>query len=369
MEWDIIEKLSKLSDEEILSIAATVPDFYRLFTAIRTIGQGNSGPMLVGTLIDSDNFDVIEHSVSRLKRCPYIQSAFECVLDPDKNRADFSFSIGRISAEAAVTLGNPVADWFGEAEFKGKDRVLRLITRWMDKKSLLYHSIYAIYFELDTSIREKAEIPGLFVRLQSGDKRPEWYETMSLAVLESLDIELTKEKRIFIKNYFTALAEATGYFHLGIMLSRDDFPIKFVAEYTELHKAKSILESLGFDMSRYINEIDWARLVELCDGFAGLSLDFIDKGGGANWIENRIGLEIQSSSKDDELIDWFIGMGCCSAEKGKILRDWKGKVPYRFADSGEEVVICREISHFKLVLRRDLPMQAKVYLEYYPYPL
>jgi hypothetical protein len=365
----IFEKLKRLQEEEVISIAATLPDLCSLFSAIRERNPKGRKPGLEGTLIDAGNLDAIAQSARHLRNCPYSLCAFECVLDPGLNNADFSFSLGRIVAEAAIRYGTPISDWLGGTENREKDRILRFLARWLDKKSLLYHSIYTIYLELDTSVKDRAGIPGIFVRLQSGNKRAEWYETISLAVLDSLGIEPTSGKRRFISDFYKSFVDDAEFHQLGVMFSRDDFPMKLIALGADQRSAKQILGSLGFDMSKYISDADWDMIAELSEGVVNLSLDFIDKGDNAEWARSRIGIELPSSANDNKLIDWLVGKGCCSVEKGEVLRNWKRDFPYFNSVSGKTITICQRTSHYKLVLQPDLPVKAKAYIGFFANPL
>jgi hypothetical protein len=123
--------------------------------------------------------------------------------------------------------------------------------------------------------------------------------------------------------------------------------------------AVNILRKYGIDIFECVSQDDWNKIVQFTSGNFSLSLDFTDK------IEQRVGIEIESSENDTKLLDWLVDKGCCSREKSKAVLYWNSEFSLRCsAESDQVITIERKISHFKLVLKPNLPVMAKVYLKY-----
>lgn len=346
-------------EKYILDRVDAYPDIYELFSAIKNEPSNGIESNLKDSLIDTDDMEAIDKAILGLKKCPYSLCALECTLDPDTYKTDFSLSLGRIMADAIICGARPVSEWIGNKDSCERERTLRFLDRWLDKRLLFYHSIYSVYLELDTSTGGNSSVPGIFVRLQSGNKREEWYETLSLAVLDSLDIELTRKKREFINNFYRNFVSAAEFFQLGIMFSRVDFPIKLVAIYIKPHEARRALGALGLDLSEYIGEDDWKDIETISKGYINVSLDFTDS------VGKRIGIEIESLKNDKDILEWVVKKGCCSIDKSKAVLNWTGGFSFVYPkDSGQEVSVEQKVSHYKLLLQPDSPMRAKVYLQY-----
>lgn len=326
------------------------PDIEQAFLSIREHFGKDIGPKLEGTLIPAENMDRIQKVVHGFHDIPYSRCGFECTLDPVSSKGDFSLSLTREQAELAIEKGFQVRTWLGDEESMARNRIEKFLVHWLDKKSLFYYCINTIYLEIDASNTDQSKMPGLFIRLYNGNGNAKWLETIALAVLDSLDIALTNEKRQFIEKYFRCFAGMSDLFHLGVMLTRENSPLKLVVMNIEADKASQALEAFGCEISGHMKDEDWDRLILLSSGVVNLSLDFTDK------VEKRVGIEIDAAESVDSLLQWLVEKGCCSEEKKQAVCNWAGR-------SGN-FTITRRISHFKLVIKPDNPMQAKCYLEY-----
>jgi len=329
-----------------------------LFAAVKESACRGIGPKLEGILIDAGDMDRIQQTVHHLRDIPYNECGVECTLTPMMNKGDFSFSIEKETAEAAIQQGRPVSQWLGYEESIEGSRLESFLIHWLDKESFLYYCTKAVFLEMDTSNKEKYRVPGVFVRLQHEKGNAKWYEMVTRAVLQSLAIVLTEQKRQFIESYFRRFSDISEYFLLGVMFSRDDSPLKLVGRYMNAPEAREAMKSFGCDILEYMEECDWEKIVEFSSGLINLSLDFTDK------IEPRLGFEIESSEKDESVLDWLIEKGCCDSEKRQAVCNWPGTTSLCSSSNlRKDLTLQYKISHFKVVVRPDTPMQAKVYLE------
>lgn len=346
-----------------MSAMTDSPGIFRLLSLLgdypdKSIGVKPSGDVAADPLVEISDIKAVISAVRGTGDFPFDLFGLECTLQPGVKKVDFSFSLTRGMAEKAIARGNPFLLWHDGNAPAWPERMKGFLMQWLDARSLLYHSMHTTYFELDTS-SDNAEIPGLFVRLQSSNKREEWYEIISLAVLYAAGIELTDGKREMIRNCCRYLASASEFFHLGIMFSRNDCPIKLVAMHIGADDIIKELRMLGIDLFECVSESDWESIVRFSSGKFGLSLDFTDR------LHKRIGIEIGHSDKDGAILDWMVEKGCCSTEKRDTVLDWEGEFTLPSPDTGSrEIVIRRIISHFKLVLQPGMPVLAKVYLGY-----
>lgn len=336
-----------------------LPGYFELLSWLENDPDKSIGYRTTDPLLDSSDINTVSRAVKCMRDFPYSLFGFECTLQPGVKKVDFAFSLTREMAEKVIAQGRPLPEWFGSNTSPGLERVKSFLMQWLDNRSLLYHSIYSVYLELDASSERDAGIPGMFARLQSGNRRKEWYETMSLAVLHSAGIELTRTRREMIKHYYECFTDVAEFFHLGIMFSRDNCPFKLASMYISAEDTVRILNMLGIDIFECVNEDEWGSIVRFTSGKLGLSLDFTDK------LQKRIGIEIEHSDKDEMILDWLVEKGCCSIEKRNAVLNWSGVFSHSFPDdSGREIRIKRSISHFKLVLQPNMPIMAKVYFDY-----
>jgi hypothetical protein len=162
-----------------------------------------------------------------------------------------------------------------------------------------------------------------------------------------------------IRSFYKSFTAVCEMFHLGIMFSRDDCPVKLVSMCVSAGDAVRILHELGVDIFECVSESDWEAIVRITNGIFGLSLDYTDK------LHKRIGIEIQHSDKDETILDWLVEKGCCSKAKRNAVLDWEGEFSLLSPSGNDQRIrIKRDISHFKLVLQPNMPIMAKVYLEY-----
>ena len=293
---------------------------------------------------------------------------FELRLAGDRQPVDFYTSVSAQGGgrEVLGAFRSPAAaESASAADVVGWDRVAAFARRWADPSSALHASVVTAFLEFDAPFAG-ARPPSLFARLDPpiGDGSQQWAaggavvdEIVALLLGRAID----PATRATLIQVFTTLPPGGRVVDVAAMLPRGAAAVRV---FVTLPRSGLLtyLRGLGYTDGL-------AALVSLPEalwhGHDHLSLQ-MDV---AESIGARIGVELNGdASAPTSSRGWPVilralrSAGLCSAAREAALLAWPGAGPPRATAGAWPRQVVRVLSHVKLVIQPEQPVEAKAYL-------
>jgi hypothetical protein len=320
---------------------------------------------------------------------PEIQTGrygFECRLGEPEPAADLCVAFFRGNGQREKRA--PWEKWLRETQDEATAwrRTAAFMEAWRDPASLLYEGANNVWLEFDTaSSREALPGPSLFFNLLvddspriSGDEgRQRLWATMEAALIALQGGPMAPGVAGALRRCVEALSDSAQVF-LGVMLARRHESVRLCVSWLDASEGVAYLERIGWPGSL-------AAVNELLDSlsFAPLHFTFVIDVG--REIHPVIGLECFLPFVDPPeevptaaLLDWLVVQGMCLPEKRAALDQFVDRMttetdPDLWSPGMRAMAgllagsacysVWRGLSHVKITVRPDGPLEAKAYLK------
>jgi hypothetical protein len=283
---------------------------------------------------------------------------FEVRLGKASSTADFAFLCNRDSTGADILADGSSIKLHDELFMNSVWNHLRDFShRWTGPESGLRDAVTHLWIELDSDQYNRVPVPSVFLGMpRDHPSDVAWL----LPLLETLNYSISKPLLETLQHCFRSSVLANKRISLGLMFSR------------ETDRARLVFHDINDDVLRLLPELGFANLedlkwlvTDLLKMAAHLNLS-IDAGAS---IGSKVGLECQFGDhvrKDHaswtRLLNYLVGLGCCSPEKSEALLLWPGGTRERLQHLLWPAAVVRKIKHLKIVYEAGSPLEAKAYL-------
>lgn len=287
---------------------------------------------------------------------------FECPVDDDVNRLDFSLEVREdegIDALMKRSYRYDTEEW---------TRIRSFCQRYLNDDSPLRAKIARTWLEYDTGSDADLAIPSLFVEFDnSGAHRQTFSDEQAFEALRQsasiLNPSISKHTMKLLKKCGLQLPEGAGVLGMGVMLSRPNQSLRFCVNHMPLSELKRYLKQIKWP-GRPRAILDTLPQLEGYEPTCRLAFDVGETVGG------QIGVEIVAQPENEfrEQSDWrrwldvLVEHQLCTPGKRDILSNWLGESTYTAADSYSKDRVFRDISHFKFTFDANDNHRTKAYL-------
>jgi hypothetical protein len=330
-------------------------------------------------LISAQNYREMKELASCFQGSITSFFGFETRMNNRTANSDFLFAVSSKKGERELlnnlfTSGKLPQSFLSEKEWKN---IEKFVTTWVDPDSTLYDNVLGVWFEFDL-INDSTQVPVPCIFLHTiplqVDNTKEmqcctWLTQSALPLLIGRSLSPTIESQVL--KAIRQLPKGASVFQVGVMLSRSITGVRLVFNKIE---EKDILP--------YLKKLGWSDTKE---GLSSLIEELQNQGMhivlhvtiGENGIEPKIGLECSfypfryhNETKWPEFFEYLIQKGWCLPEKKNALLGFSGikqedpqekLLPISSMRLSNTPALVRYISHVKLVITPDHPIEAKVY--------
>jgi len=229
----------------------------------------------------------------------------------------------------------------------------RFLEEWSDPQSSIGEWVWSIFLEVD-GVAQGDRLPCVFATfdwplVESGRWTEECDRSWDVArhCLETLHSEPVDAPTLEMsRRCFEALPADGRVVHAGAMLGRGNAGIRLSIAVPR-NALRPYLDAIGLDGE--------ATLEQLCQyGFDQPRAHFAC--GVRNRCGDRLGFILAEPEAYAGLLDGGVRSGLCDPQKSAELLGWRGTT-----ELGRDLLLRREISHFKLALGGERPPEIKAY--------
>ncbi|MBE7514163.1 MAG: FAD-binding oxidoreductase [Anaerolineales bacterium] len=295
-------------------------------------------------------------------------------LASDNPQLDLSFCIRRGDDGLSILSGGIPAEWLISPAWAG---AAAFCQRWADTSSTLHREIGHVWFEFDAAGGGIPQ-PGLYFGTPfEGDTMRHWRGDLGWLTDEALLLlrgaALPDRLVATLQRCIGTLPDVGGeIFEVGMMLSRDPDFVRLCLTHIPSTRIPDYLAAVGWTG-------DFAAVrhaLSLLEGADSVEL-YIDVG---TALLPRAGLEARltpgkSATAEDAaarwqtLLDRLVEAGLAAPDKGAGMLAWEGATTGTLPGETAPARLWRMISHIKIVIAPQRPLEAKGYLSMFSQPL